>query len=154
MVKVMEEELEFLEYLHNIIKLEKDALSRIIKMREKIDILNNILKEQIEVYKKFSVSVERMIKVRRKKVNDLSLFAKMASHVGAKFVVSNDNDDELICSLLRRYKICIEEIENKFRDSKIKSKTISNLFKRFIEFENRNIDIIYRTYPNVNNENM
>lgn len=149
----MEEELEFLEYLHNIIKLEKDALSRIIKMREKIDVLNNILKEQIEVYKKFSVSLERMIKIRKKKVNDLSLFAKMASHVGAKFVVSN-NDDELICSLLRRYKICIEEVENKFKDSKIKSKTIINLSKRFIEFENRNIDIIEGTYPNVNNENM
>lgn len=154
MVKVMEEELEFLEYLHNIIKLEKDALSRIIKMREKTDILNNILKEQIEIYKKFSVSVERMIKVRKKKVNDLSLFAKMASHVGAKFVVSNDKEDELICSLLRRYKICIEEVQNKFKDSKIRSKTISNLSKRFVEFENRNIEIIYRTYPNVNNENM
>lgn len=139
----MEEELEFLESLHNIIKLERDAMSRIIKMREKEDELTSLLKEQIEEYKKFSVSVARMIERRKKKVHDLSLFAKMASHVGAKFVVATEkNMDNIYDMLLKRYNICIEEVKNKLEESGVSSRTILNLSDRFIKFQRDNIDVI------------
>ena len=139
----MEEELEFLEYLHNIIKLEKDAISRIIKMRGEDDLLNKILKEQLEIYKKFDISTKKMIENRKKKTDELSLFAKIASHLGTKVAISNADDiDDTIDMLVKRYQVCIEEIEYKLKESKIKSQTIKNIFKRFVEFENKNIDII------------
>lgn len=139
----MEEELEFLESLHNIIKLERDAMSRIIKMREKEDELTSLLKEQIEEYKKFSVSVARMIERRKKKVHDLSLFAKMVSHVGAKFVVATEkNMDNIYDMLLKRYNICIEEVKNKLEESGVSSRTILNLSDRFIKFQRDNINVI------------
>ena len=139
----MEEELEFLEYLHNIIKLEKDAISRIIKMRGKDDLLNKILKEQLEIYKKFDISTKKMIENRKKKTDELSLFAKIASHLGTKVAISNADDiDDTIDMLIKRYQVCIEEIEAKQKESKIKSQTIKNISKRFVEFENKNIDII------------
>lgn len=139
----MEEELEFLDYLHNIIKLEKDAISRIIKMRGKDDLLNKILKEQLEIYKKFDISTKKMIENRKKKTDELSLFAKIASHLGTKVAISNADDiDDTIDMLIKRYQVCIEEIEAKQKESKIKSQTIKNISKRFVEFENKNIDII------------
>lgn len=139
----MEEELEFLEYLHNIIKLERDALSRIIKMREKEDELTSLLDKQIEEYKKFSISVARMIERRKKKVHDLSLFAKMASHVGAKFVVATEKSmDNIYDMLIKRYNICIEEVKNKIEESGMSSKTILNLSDRFIKFQRDNINIV------------
>lgn len=143
----MKEELEFLEYLYNLIKLEKDSLARIKKMRNKDDLLNKILKEQIVIYKKFGISVERMMETRKRKVNNLSLLAKMASHVGAKFVVSNeDNIDTIFNILIKRYNICIEEVESKLKENNITSKTILNLSNRFINFQNRNIDTLNKAY--------
>lgn len=142
----MREELEFLEYLHNIIKLEKDSLSRIIKMRDKEDLLNNILKEQMLKYKKFGISVIRMIETRKKKTNDLSLLAKMASHVGAKMIVKENDIDSIFNILIKRYNICIEEIKNKVKDNKITSKTIINLSNRFIEFQTDNINTLNKAY--------
>lgn len=142
MVKEMKEELEFLDYLYNIIKLEKDSLSRIIKMRNKEDLLNNILKDQILKYKKFGISAVRMMETRKKKSSDLSLLAKMASHVGAKFVVKEKDIDSVFSILIQRYNICIEEIKNKIKESKITSKTIINLSNRFIEFQNENINTL------------
>ncbi|MDO4282942.1 MAG: hypothetical protein Q4D02_04820 [Clostridia bacterium] len=143
----MREELEFLEYLYNIVKLEKDALSRMIKMRDKNDLLNNILKEQIGIYKRFGISIEKMIENRKKKVEDLSIFAKMASHVGAKFVTSKDNDiDRIFNILMQRYQVCIEEVNSKVQENKITSKTILNLTNRFIEFQNRNINTLNKAY--------
>jgi len=40
----MSDELEFLEYIDNLVKMEQDTLARITKMRNKGDILDSSLK--------------------------------------------------------------------------------------------------------------
>ncbi len=138
----MKEELEFLEYLYNMIKLERDSLLRIIKMRKKDDNLSFFLKEQVINYRKFIISLDKMIETRKSKAenNGLSLLAKMASHVGAKLTVLNENSyDDILDILIHRSNVCIDEINTKLKEYNIESKTIINLAQRFIDVQRSNV---------------
>lgn len=136
----MSDEIEFLEYIDNLVKMEQDTLARIAKMRDKKDILDDSLKEQVQEYKKFGNSIKKMIETRKKKTEEISLFAEVVAHMGAKSIVSKENDtDSIILILIQRYKIGIEEIEKKFLQLKIRRKTIVNLVKRIQTFQQENI---------------
>ena len=136
----MSDELEFLEYIDNLVKMEQDTLARITKMRNKGDILDSSLKEQVQEYRKFENSIKKMIETRKKKTAEISLLEEVVAHMGAKSIVSKEKDtDSIILILIQRYKIGIEEIEKKFLQLKIRRKTIINLVKRIQTFQQENI---------------
>lgn len=149
----MNDELEFLEYIDNLVKMEQDTLARIIKMRDEEDILSNSLKDQVQEYKKFGNSIKKMIETRKKKTAEISLFAEVVAHMGAKSIVSKEKDtDSIILILIQRYKIGIEEIEKKFSQLRITRKTIVNLVKRIQIFQQENIKQLEKIRKKIDKE--
>lgn len=143
----MEKEIEFLEYIYNLIKIEKATISRIIKLRNKTDELSHILRRQIERYNRFLVAIKNMLERRKKKSKDLNILEKMASYAGAKSVLSKDNSLKDVLNILtKRYQISAEDVKQKREELKISSKTILNLSDRLMEFQKNSIEDIRKIH--------
>ena len=137
----MNEEIDLLKYLLTNIKIQQDMLYKILKKKEIKDEVYELIKHNILEYKKFNVSIRRMLKIREKKYNkETNIALGIASSIGANIKV----EDKLeYLELMREYnEVNLLDIERVKKEYKIKSKTIIKLIDRIEQFEKNSLDRI------------
>lgn len=137
----MNEEIDLLKYLLANIKIQQDMLYKILKKKEIKDEVYELIRHNILEYKKFNVSIRRMLKTRLKKYNgEMNIAFGIASSIGANVKV--DNRLEYL-ELMKEYnKVNLLDIERVKKEYKIKSKTVINLIDRMEQFEKNSLDRI------------
>lgn len=137
----MSEEIELLKYLLANIKIQQDMLYKMLKKKEVKDEVYNLIRHNILEYKKFNVSIRRMLKSRMKKYNgEINIAFGIASSIGAN--VKLDSRLEYLDIMKEYNKINLLDIERVKSEYKIKSKTVINLIDRIEQFEKNSINRI------------
>lgn len=139
----MNDDFEFLEFIHNNARVGQETIARIIKTRDVKDDFEIVLREIIQNYKRIGLSAQNMIERRKKEIKELSIISRVATYMAIKSNLDGNSTREEIVKMIKQ-NLCgdIEEIEKRKSDYKIKSKTILNLADRFIEAERENIEKI------------
>ena len=136
----MNEEIEFLESIYQNVKFTQESIARIIKMRDKNDELNSIIKQQYLEYKKISNSAKAMIERRKKKVKEVGVMTKIATYVGIKANMLNGEDiSQIALMLVEGSKVGTEQLNRYMNEYNVTNKNIINLVNRLLNIEKDNI---------------
>lgn len=136
----MNEEIEFLESIYQNVKFTQESIARIIKMRDKNDELNSIIKQQYLEYKKISNSAKAMIERRKKKVKEVGVMTKIATYVGIKANMLNGEDiSQIALMLVEGSKVGTEQLNRYMKEYNVTNKNIINLVNRLLNIEKDNI---------------
>lgn len=138
----MSDEIDLLKYLLNNLKMQQTLLYKIIKKKEVKDEIYEIMRYEIYEYRKFIISLKRMLQNRLKKYNkELNVLLGVASSINANTNKVDKNSDYLVM-LKESSKVNLMDIERVRNEYNIKSKTILKLINRLEEFEKENINKI------------
>lgn len=142
----MEEEIEVLKYILTNIKIETDKFGKILKKKEIKDDVYNLIKIKILEYRKYIISISRMIDTRlkdkdKKKVKDETVFLNVIGSIGATIDNYKESKD-YIKMLEETSKVNLMDISRIRQDYILKSKTINNLLNRIEAFENAMLEKI------------
>lgn len=136
----MNEEIEFLESIYQNVKFTQESIARIIKMRDKNDELDSIIKQQYLEYKKISNSAKAMIERRKKKVKEVGVMTKIATYVGIKANMLNGEDiSQIALMLVEGSKVGTEQLNRYMKEYNVTNKNIINLVNRLLNIEKDNI---------------
>lgn len=137
----MNEEIDLLKYLLTNVKIQQDMLYKILKKKEVKDEVYDLIKHNILEYKKFNVSIRRMLKTRLKKYNsETNIAFGIASSIGAN--VKLNTSMEYLETMREYNKVNLLDIERVKKEYKIKSKTVLKLIDRMEQFEKNSLDRI------------
>lgn len=132
------EDLEVLEYVYSNVNIHIEMLYKLIKKKQVKDEVYNLIKDNIIEYKKFLVSIKRMIVVRNKKRKfKNNILHNIASSIEANIKEENST---FLLSLKESSKIWILDVEKVENEYNIKSKTVINLLARIKRYEEKNLD--------------
>lgn len=138
----MSDEIDLLKYLLNNLKMQQTLLYKIIKKKEVKDEIYEIMRYEIYEYRKFIISLKRMLQNRLKKYNkELNVLLGVASSINAN-TNKVDKNSEYLVMLKESSKVNLMDIERVRNEYNIKSKTILKLINRLEEFEKENINKI------------
>lgn len=138
----MSDEIDLLKYLLNNLKMQQTLLYKIIKKKEVKDEIYEIMRYEIYEYRKFIISLKRMLQNRLKKYNkELNVLLGVASSINANTNKVDKNSDYLVM-LKESSKVNLMDIERVKNEYNIKSKTILKLINRLEKFEKENINKI------------
>ena len=138
----MSDEIDLLKYLLNNLKIQHTLLYKVIKKKEVKDEIYEIMRYEIYEYRKFIISIKRMLQNRLKKYNkELNVLLGVASSINANTNKVDKNSDYLVM-LKESSKVNLMDIERVRNEYNIKSKTILKLINRLEEFEKENINKI------------
>lgn len=138
----MSDEIDLLKYLLNNLKMQQTLLYKVIKKKEVKDEIYEIMRYEIYEYRKFIISLKRMLQNRLKKYNkELNVLLGVASSINANTNKVDKNSDYLVM-LKESSKVNLMDIERVKNEYNIKSKTILKLINRLEEFEKENINKI------------
>lgn len=138
----MNDEIDLLKYLLNNLKMQQTLLYKVIKKKEVKDEIYEIMRYEIYEYRKFIISIKRMLQNRLKKYNkELNVLLGVASSINANTNKVDKNSDYLVM-LKESSKVNLMDIERVKNEYNIKSKTILKLINRLEEFEKENINKI------------
>ncbi len=138
----MSDEIDLLKYLLNNLKMQQTLLYKVIKKKEVKDEIYEIMRYEIYEYRKFIISIKRMLQNRLKKYNkELNVLLGVASSINANTNKVDKNSDYLVM-LKESSKVNLMDIERVRNEYNIKSKTILKLINRLEEFEKENINKI------------
>lgn len=138
----MSDEIDLLKYLLNNLKMQQTLLYKVIKKKEVKDEIYEIMRYEIYEYRKFIISIKRMLQNRLKKYNkELNVLLGVASSINANTNKVDKNSDYLVM-LKESSKVNLMDIERVKNEYNIKSKTILKLIDRLEKFEKENINKI------------
>ena len=138
----MSDEIDLLKYLLNNLKMQQTLLYKIIKKKEVKDEIYEIMRYEIYEYRKFIISLKRMLQNRLRKYDkELNVLLGVASSINANTNRVDKNSDYLVM-LKESSKVNLMDIERIKKEYNIKSKTIIKLIDRLEEFEKENINKI------------
>lgn len=138
----MSDEIDLLKYLLNNLKMQQTLLYKVIKKKEVKDEIYEIMRYEIYEYRKFIISIKRMLQNRLKKYNkELNVLLGVASSINAN-TNKVDKNSEYLVMLKESSKVNLMDIERVRNEYNIKSKTILKLINRLEEFEKENINKI------------
>ena len=139
----MYDDINLLEYVYQTAKSSQEIIARIIKLKLDNSMYNEILKNEFNNNKKISSSASLMLKRRNKNPKELSIFSKMITYMAVKKnITENKRNEDIINIVAQNSNQIIDELSMKLKESKIKSKSISNLIQRYIYFENETLEKI------------
>ena len=139
----MYDDINLLEYVYQTAKSSQEIIARIIKLNLDNSMYNGILKNEFNNNKKISSSASLMLKRRNKNPKELSIFSKMITYMAVKKnITENKRNEDIINIVAQNSNQIIDELSMKLKESKIKSKSISNLIQRYIYFENETLEKI------------
>lgn len=139
----MYDDINLLEYVYQTAKSSQEIIARIIKLNLDNSMYNGILKNEFNNNKKISSSASLMLKRRNKNPKELSVFSKMITYMAVKKnITENKRNEDIINIVAQNSNQIIDELSMKLKESKIKSKSISNLIQRYIYFENETLEKI------------
>lgn len=135
----MNDEIDLLKYLLTNIKIQQDFLYKILRKKEIKDDIYELIKYEIWEYRKFSISIKRMLQNRIKDYNkEKNILLDVASSIGAS-ANRTDKKSEYLLLLRESAKINLMDIEKIRKEYNIKSKTIIKLIERLENFEGNNL---------------
>lgn len=138
----MSDEIDLLKYLLNNLKMQQTLLYKVIKKKEVKDEIYEIMRYEIYEYRKFIISLKRMLQNRLKKYDkELNVLLGVASSINAN-TNKVDKNSEYLVMLKESSKVNLMDIERVRNEYNIKSKTILKLINRLEEFEKENINKI------------
>lgn len=138
----MSDEIDLLKYLLNNLKMQQTLLYKIIKKKEVKDEIYEIMRYEIYEYRKFIISLKRMLQNRLRKYDkELNVLLGVASSINANTNRVDKNSDYLVM-LKESSKVNLMDIERVKNEYNIKSKTILKLIDRLEKFEKENINKI------------
>lgn len=138
----MSDEIDLLKYLLNNLKMQQTLLYKIIKKKEVKDEIYNIMHYEINGYRRFIISLKRMLQNRLRKYDkELNVLLGVASSINANTNRIDKNSDYYLL-LKESSKVNLMDIERIKKEYNIKSKTIIKLIDRLEEFEKENINKI------------
>ena len=138
----MSDEIDLLKYLLNNLKMQQTLLYKVIKKKEVKDEIYEIMRYEIYEYRKFIISLKRMLQNRLKKYDkELNVLLGVASSINANTNRVDKNSDYLVM-LKESSKVNLMDIERVKNEYNIKSKTILKLIDRLEKFEKENINKI------------
>lgn len=138
----MNDEIDLLKYLLNNLKMQQTLLYKIMKKKEVKDEIYNIMHYEINGYRKFIISLKRMLQNRLRKYDkELNVLLGVASSINANTNRVDKNSDYLVM-LKESSKVNLMDIERVKNEYNIKSKTILKLIDRLEKFEKENINKI------------
>ena len=138
----MSDEIDLLKYLLNNLKMQQTLLYKVIKKKEVKDEIYEIMRYEIYEYRKFIISIKRMLQNRLKKYDkELNVLLGVASSINANTNRVDKNSDYLVM-LKESSKVNLMDIERVKNEYNIKSKTILKLIDRLEKFEKENINKI------------
>ena len=138
----MSDEIDLLKYLLNNLKMQQTLLYKIIKKKEVKDEIYEIMRYEIYEYRKFIISLKRMLQNRLRKYDkELNVLLGVASSINANTNRIDKNSDYYLL-LKESSKVNLMDIERIKKEYNIKSKTIIKLIDRLEEFEKENINKI------------
>lgn len=139
----MYDDVNLLEYVYQTAKSSQEIIARIIKLKLDNIMYNEILRNEFNNNKKISSSASLMLKRRNKNPKELSVFSKMITYMAVKKnITENKRNEDIINIVAQNSNQIIDELSMKLKESKIKSKSISNLIQRYIYFENETLEKI------------
>ena len=138
----MSDEIDLLKYLLNNLKMQQTLLYKIMKKKEVKDEIYNIMHYEINGYRRFIISLKRMLQNRLRKYDkELNVLLGVASSINANTNRIDKNSDYYLL-LKESSKVNLMDIERIKKEYNIKSKTIIKLIDRLEEFEKENINKI------------
>lgn len=138
----MNDEIDLLKYLLNNLKMQQTLLYKIMKKKEVKDEIYNIMHYEINGYRRFIISLKRMLQNRLRKYDkELNVLLGVASSINANTNKIDKNSDYYLL-LKESSKVNLMDIERIKKEYNIKSKTIIKLIDRLEEFEKENINKI------------
>ena len=138
----MSDEIDLLKYLLNNLKMQQTLLYKIIKKKEVKDEIYEIMRYEIYEYRKFIISLKRMLQNRLKKYDkELNVLLGVASSINANTNRVDKNSDYLVM-LKESSKVNLMDIERVKNEYNIKNKTILKLIDRLKKKKKENINKI------------
>ena len=138
----MNDEIDLLKYLLNNLKMQQTLLYKIMKKKEVKDEIYNIMHYEINGYRRFIISLKRMLQNRLRKYDkELNVLLGVASSINANTNRIDKNSDYYLL-LKESSKVNLMDIERIKKEYNIKSKRIIKLIDRLEEFEKENINKI------------
>ena len=135
----MNEEIDLLKYILTNIRIQRDMLQKILRKKKIKDEVYELIRHEIFEYKKFIISLNRMLETRQKKYNkEANVLLGVASSINANINKMERNEDYLKM-LEENAKVNILDINRVKKEYNIKSKTVQKLITRLVEFEKNNL---------------
>ncbi len=135
----MNEEIDLLKYILTNIRIQRDMLQKILRKKKIKDEVYELIRHEIFEYKKFIISLNRMLETRQKKYNkEANVLLGVASSINANINKMERNEDYLKM-LEENAKVNILDINRIKKEYNIKSKTVQKLITRLVEFEKNNL---------------
>lgn len=139
----MNDDVEFLKYIYQNVKMAETSTLTLIKVRNKNDDIEEILKSQVREWRKITTSVKNMLKRRKIETKDINIATKIISYFGIKINLSKDDSKKEVAALMiNGNNMGIEQIYKKMEELNIKSKFIKNLGERIIKIQENNNEIL------------
>ncbi len=139
----MNDDVEFLKYIYQNVKMAETSTLTLIKVRNKNDDIEEILKSQVREWRKITTSVKNMLKRRKIETKDINIATKIISYFGIKINLSKDDSKKEVAALMiNGNNMGIEQIYKKMEELNIKSKFIKNLGERIIKIQETNNEIL------------
>lgn len=139
----MNDDIEFLKYIYQNVKMAETSTLTLIKVRNKNDDIEEILKSQVREWRKITTSVKNMLKRRKIETKDINIATKIISYFGIKINLSKDDSKKEVSALMiNGNNMGIEQIYKKMEELNIKSKFIKNLGERIIKIQETNNEIL------------
>ncbi len=139
----MNDDIEFLKYIYQNVKMAETSTLTLIKVRNKNDDIEEILKSQVREWRKITTSVKNMLKRRKIETKDINIATKIISYFGIKINLSKDDSKKEVAALMiNGNNMGIEQIYKKMEELNIKSKFIKNLGERIIKIQENNNEIL------------
>mgnify|MGYP004589189485 CR=1 FL=1 len=139
----MNDDIEFLKYIYQNVKMAETSTLTLIKVRNKNDDIEEILKSQVREWRKITTSVKNMLKRRKIETKDINIATKIISYFGIKINLSKDDSKKEVSALMiNGNNMGIEQIYKKMEELNIKSKFIKNLGERIIKIQENNNEIL------------
>lgn len=132
----MDENLELLEFIYQSSEMGKNALEDLLKdLKEKENKIKSIISDELKLYEKYYKASKKLAK--DVNLDGGSMMSKMASKMGIKKEVKNDNSDAAIAHMLiEGLTMGSIDIDTKINNYKDKAdKKILKLAKEYAKFQ-------------------
>ena len=96
----MNDDVEFLKYIYQNVKMAETSTLTLIKVRNKNDDIEEILKSQVREWRKITTSVKNMLKRRKIETKDINIATKIISYFGIKINLSKDDSKKEVAALM------------------------------------------------------
>ncbi len=132
----MDENLELLEFIYQSSEMGKNALEDLLKdLKEKENKIKSIISDELKLYEKYYKASKKLAK--DVNLDGGSMMSKMASKMGIKKEVKNDNSDAAIAHMLiEGLTMGSIDVDTKINNYKDKAdKKILKLAKEYAKFQ-------------------